>query len=111
MTSKPASRARTAICSAPLECPSSPGLPTRKRSRPPSSFPVARTCSRTPVSVSSASPPPEAADTPDDVLAALHPPAPLGQGADQLALHVVGLDGGHRTAHLLHPGDLGPRAL
>ena len=29
----PTSRARTAICSAPLECPSSPGLPTRIFSR------------------------------------------------------------------------------
>ena len=43
MTSKPASRARTAICSAPLQCPSRPGLPTRNRSRPPSSSPVAAT--------------------------------------------------------------------
>ena len=32
----PASRARTAICSAPLEWPSRPGLPTRKVSRRPS---------------------------------------------------------------------------
>ena len=31
----PASRARTAICSAPLECPSRPGLPTRIFGRPP----------------------------------------------------------------------------
>src|SRR3954465_6429560 len=64
MTSKPASRARTAICSAPLECPSRPGLPTRKRSRPPSSSPVARTRSRMSIRVSSASPPPLAAATP-----------------------------------------------
>src|SRR5665647_2863245 len=32
----PASRARTAICSAPLEWPSRPGLPTRNVSRRPS---------------------------------------------------------------------------
>ena len=36
MTSMPASRAATAICSAPLEWPSSPGLPTSSRSGPPS---------------------------------------------------------------------------
>src|ERR1700722_10487316 len=35
MTSNPASRAATAICSAPLECPSSPGLATRRRGGPP----------------------------------------------------------------------------
>src|ERR1051326_2833913 len=34
----PASRARTAICSAPLEWPSSPGLPTRNFMRRPSFF-------------------------------------------------------------------------
>ena len=54
MTSMPTSRARTAICSAPLEWPSSPGLATRIRSggrswrrhRPPSRErpPVVRRC-------------------------------------------------------------------
>ena len=34
-TSMPASRAATAICSAPLLCPSRPGLATRKRTGPP----------------------------------------------------------------------------
>ena len=53
----------------------------------------------------------EPVDADDDVLAALHPPALLGQRADQLALHVAGLDGRDRAAHLLHPGDLGPGAL
>src|SRR5882757_6053950 len=47
-TSKPASRARTAICSAPLECPSRPGLPTSSRSLPPpSSAAVSATLRRT----------------------------------------------------------------
>ena len=35
-TSMPESRARTAICSAPFECPSRPGLPTRIFGRRPS---------------------------------------------------------------------------
>src|ERR1700722_702489 len=35
MTSKPASRAATAICSAPLEWPSRPGLATSRRGGPP----------------------------------------------------------------------------
>ena len=34
----PASRAATAICSAPFECPSRPGLPTRIRGGPPNDF-------------------------------------------------------------------------
>ena len=46
-TSMPASRAATAICSAPLEWPSSPGLPTSSRTGPPSSAAAACTRSRT----------------------------------------------------------------
>ena len=42
----PASRARTAICSAPLECPSSPGLPTRIFSPRPSCSATRATSSR-----------------------------------------------------------------
>ena len=42
----PASRARTAICSAPLEWPSSPGLPTRNLSRRPSASLTRSTSSR-----------------------------------------------------------------
>src|ERR1700727_2470491 len=41
-----ASRARTAICSAPLEWPSSPGLPTRNLSRRPSPSLTRSTSSR-----------------------------------------------------------------
>src|SRR5689334_10895428 len=40
-------RVDAAICSAPLECPSSPGLPTSRRTGPPSSFAAACTRSRT----------------------------------------------------------------
>ena len=47
MTSKPASRAATAIISEPLECPSSPGLPTTIRGRPPCRAPQAATRART----------------------------------------------------------------
>ena len=46
MTSMPASRAATAICSAPLEWPSRPGLPTRSLGGPPWAA-MARTVSRT----------------------------------------------------------------
>jgi hypothetical protein len=42
----PASRARTAICSAPLEWPSSPGLPTRSFIRRPSFFDTRSTSAR-----------------------------------------------------------------
>src|SRR3954453_24114542 len=42
----PTSRARTAICSAPLECPSRPGLPTRILMRRPSASPTRATSSR-----------------------------------------------------------------
>src|SRR5216683_3352578 len=43
----PASRARTAICSAPFEWPSRPGLPTRNFSRLPSRREAASTAART----------------------------------------------------------------
>src|SRR5713101_4524234 len=43
----PASRARTAICSAPLEWPSSPGLPTRNLMRRPSLRETRSTSART----------------------------------------------------------------
>src|SRR5215217_7087592 len=42
----PMSRARTAICSAPLEWPSRPGLPTRIFIRRPSASPTRATSSR-----------------------------------------------------------------
>src|ERR671920_617869 len=42
----PMSRARTAICSAPLECPSSPGLPTRIFGVRPIASPTRATSSR-----------------------------------------------------------------
>jgi hypothetical protein len=42
----PASRLATAICSAPLECPSSPGLPTRIFSVRPSASLTRATSSR-----------------------------------------------------------------
>ena len=45
----PASRARTAICSAPLECPSRPGLPTRIFGRRPSCSCSRETSSRSSV--------------------------------------------------------------
>ena len=51
----PTSVARTAICSAPLECPSSPGLPTTKvsvrPSRPETSSTLRRTSSSLAVSI------------------------------------------------------------
>ena len=50
----------------------------------------------------------EPVDADDDVLAALDPPAALGQRADQRALHVAGLDGRDRAAHLLRPGPSRP---
>src|SRR6478736_3214579 len=64
MTSNPASRARTAICSAPLECPSRPGLPTSSRSRSPSSTPVRATIARTSTSASDPAPTPTEPLTP-----------------------------------------------
>ena len=50
----PASRARTAICSAPLEWPSRPGLPTRILTRRPSASLTCSTRSRSAASESSA---------------------------------------------------------
>src|SRR6201989_1411429 len=59
----PMSRARTAICSAPLECPSRPGLPTRIFGRRPSASPTRSTSSRS-ASRSSAAAPAAASPTP-----------------------------------------------
>ena len=51
----------------------------------------------------------EAVHPDHDVVARLHPPPPLRQRRDELPLHVPGLDGRDRAAHLLHPVDLGLR--
>src|ERR687894_388597 len=68
----PASRARTAICSAPFECPSSPGLPTRILTRRPSDSDTRSTFSRSSVKLS------------ESAAAA----APLLDRADAVPLHV-----------------------
>src|SRR5215203_4124887 len=65
----PASRARTAICSAPLECPSSPGLPTRIFTPRPRCSPRRATSSRSsasssPLGTAAASPTPLVAPGP-----------------------------------------------
>src|ERR687898_310996 len=59
----PASRARTAICSAPLECPSRPGLPTRIFTRRPSASLTRSTSSRS-SSMSADEAPADASPTP-----------------------------------------------
>src|ERR687892_271388 len=64
MTSKPASRARRATCSAAFECPSNPGLATSKRSfRAPMRAAAAATFSRT-VDMDSGWAPPIVAEIP-----------------------------------------------
>jgi hypothetical protein len=49
----------------------------------------------------------EAVDADHDVLATLDAPATLGQRADQRALEVAGLDGGHHATEVEHLGQLG----
>src|SRR3982751_5928256 len=74
----PMSRARTAICSAPLECPSSPGLPTRILSPRPSASPTRSTSSRSASRSAAATP---AAASPTPVGARNSPKAPRSVAA------------------------------
>src|SRR5207237_1315075 len=121
MTSKPASRAATAIISEPFEWPSSPGLPTTIRGRPPCRAPHAATRART-ASTRAPSRPRRWPSTPvggryspnTSRSASAHSPAvrqALGLAAHQGGLHVARLDRGERAAQLADAGDLGGGGL
>ena len=97
----PTSRARTAICSAPFECPSRPGLPTRIRIGWPICSETSSTRSRTPASRSPLTEPPRRP-----------PPTPVGravvaedlaQDAGPLAGGGAGLGGLDRRRHDVAP--------
>src|SRR5436190_1867559 len=123
----PASRARTAICSAPLEWPSRPGFPTRILIRRPSPSLTRSTSSRSSAvsaepSIAAASPTPVGAleqgrrlalgvlvEADDDLLAALDPAQALTVRVDERGLHVV--HAAHRAAVLGDDRHLGAGAL
>ena len=91
----PASRARTAICSAPLEWPSSPGLPTRILTRRPSPSDTRSTRSRSAASESSEG---AAAASPTPV-GARYSPNTVAQGRRPLARGRSRPRGGQRRRH------------
>ena len=91
----PTSRARTAICSAPLEWPSRPGFATRIRIRCPSSSETSSTWART----ASSSSPSEPWGVPVDPGRAAVVAEGLAQGPRPLARRGAGLGGLDRRRH------------
>ena len=86
----PASRAATAICSAPFECPSRPGLATSSRGGPPG---IARTLAATPAS------PDDPAATAETPVGARYSPKHFAHQRPPLAGGAAGAGEGDRGRH------------